>query len=57
MDFMCSVINAWRSSGVFAAIIFSCISCMDFICMSICAGAAVAALGVALAAGGEAPSE
>jgi hypothetical protein len=27
--------DAWRSSGVLAAIIFSCISCIDFICMSI----------------------
>ncbi|KWT68544.1 hypothetical protein APY03_7051 [Variovorax sp. WDL1] len=43
MDFMCSAISAWRSAGVFAALIFSCISCMDFILMSICAEAAAGA--------------
>src|SRR5574343_473582 len=55
MAFMWSAIRAWRSSGVLAAIILSCISCIDFIMVSICAGdgvlAAVAGLCAAFAAG------
>ena len=35
MTFMCSCISLARSSGVFAAIILSCISCIDFIIESI----------------------
>src|SRR5574343_94152 len=54
MAFMWSAIRAWRSSGVLAAIILSCISCIDFIIESICAGdgvlAAVAGLCAAFAA-------
>ena len=35
MVFMCSPINALRSSGVLAAIILSCISCMAFMWLAI----------------------
>src|SRR5574337_75104 len=37
MVFMCSAINAWRSWGVLAAAIFSCMACMACICRSMAA--------------------
>jgi len=49
MDFMWSAIKALRSSGVLAAIILLCISCMAFIWLAIWAISGVVLLGIDLA--------